>query len=388
MLLQARLPEPGSADSRDAAQTPGRWQYRLRRRARPGLFALAVFTACAPAIAADGNVLLVDGQVMLERTSPGVFSIAPVSVGAEIRGGDLIRTSSNGRAQIRFRDGSIVSLQPGTALRIDEYRFEPDDRRAFFYLLRGALRTVTGTIGKTNHDEYRMKTPTATVGVRGTEYVAEQTVCDPRCAPGDRAGLRVAVTHGRIIVTNDAGSIEVSTGQAASVDSADAAPKPAEHGPVLPPISQSAPRERPAGAARTTAASAAAANDATGSSIAPDGATAPARKRQATDPGAFDPASRPVDRQRPPNVKTPPDVKSPHGMKPPQGVRTAHDIGENPSEKTASGAVNDPIDTRPRYVASQTPSATGSGFVYRITGSRDGSTISGLRGFGKKTPGE
>jgi len=215
------------------------------------VFALALFGAIPLATAADGRALVVAGRVMVERAAPGAFSITALGVGTEIRSGDLIRTGSDGRAQIRFSDGAIVSLQPGTDFRIEDYRYERDQRRAFFYLLRGALRTLTGAIGKTNHDEYRMKTPTATVGVRGTEYVAEQTVCDPRCAPGPRAGLRVAVSKGRIVLLTDAGEIEVDAGQSAAAESADAPPQRIEQGPVLPPISLSQPRERTAGGSTT-----------------------------------------------------------------------------------------------------------------------------------------
>ncbi len=217
-----------------------------------------LLAAIHSAVAADGRALVVAGQVMLERAAAGA---AALPAGAEIRSGDLIRTGSDGRVQIRFSDGSIVALQPGTVFRIDEYRYEANERRAFFYLLRGALRTVTGAIGKTNHDaEYRMKTPTATVGVRGTEYVAEQTVCDPQCAPGPRAGLRVAVTQGRIALITDAGTLEVDTGESAEAESAAAPAQPTERGPVLPPISYAPSRERTAGTTATAAVNAGAAS--------------------------------------------------------------------------------------------------------------------------------
>jgi hypothetical protein len=187
-----------------------------------------------PAIAADGRALVASGSVTVQR---GPAAPAPVSTGTEFESGDVIRTGADGRVQIRFTDGAIFSLQPGTTFRIDDYRFDSNSQRGFYFLVRGALRTISGAIGKRNHDDYRMQTPTATVGVRGTEYVAEQTACDPRCAPGPREGLRVSVTRGRIVVTTRGGAVEVGEGESAAADSPDAAPRMTDQGPVLAPIS-------------------------------------------------------------------------------------------------------------------------------------------------------
>src|SRR5690606_9911321 len=128
----------------------------------------------------------------------------------------------------------IFSLQPRTVFRIDDYQFDAQEQRGFFSLLRGALRTATGQIGKRDRDDYRLQTPTATVGIRGTQYLAQETVCDPGCWPGERAGLHVSVTEGRIAVTNDFGSIEIGAGEAAEVAPA-APPRRAALPPRLPP---------------------------------------------------------------------------------------------------------------------------------------------------------
>src|SRR5262245_36350058 len=86
--------------------------------------------------------------------------------GLELDSGDTVRTSGDGRAQLRFTDGSYVSLQPNTDFAISEYKFEgKDDDRGFFGLVRGAMRTVTGAVGRVNRNSYRITTPTATVGI-------------------------------------------------------------------------------------------------------------------------------------------------------------------------------------------------------------------------------
>ena len=117
--------------------------------------------------------------------------------GSLVRTGDTIVTGLDGRAQIRFSDGSLVSLQPRSEFRIDDYQFDMAQQRGFFSLLRGALRTISGAVGKRDPADYRMTTPTATIGIRGTEFLVEETVCTPACHPGRTAGLRVAVSAGR-----------------------------------------------------------------------------------------------------------------------------------------------------------------------------------------------
>src|SRR5262245_54157932 len=65
----------------------------------------------------------------------------PLTKGADLDSGDTVRTTEQGRAQIRFNDGSYVSLQPNTDFAINDYKFEgKDDDRGFFGLVKGAMR--------------------------------------------------------------------------------------------------------------------------------------------------------------------------------------------------------------------------------------------------------
>ena len=65
------------------------------------------------------------------------------SAGHTVQTGDTIITGYDGRAQIRFSDGSLVSLQPRTEFRIDRYRYDTADQRGFFSLAAGAIRTAS-----------------------------------------------------------------------------------------------------------------------------------------------------------------------------------------------------------------------------------------------------
>lgn len=86
--------------------------------------------------------------------------------------GDTIITTSSA-AQIRFTDGSLTSLRPGTSFKVEAFNWngaEDGSEKSFFSLIKGGLRTITGAIGKKNKDNYKMKTPVATIGIRGTVY--------------------------------------------------------------------------------------------------------------------------------------------------------------------------------------------------------------------------
>ena len=161
------------------------------------------------------TVLSSTGETVLMREGA---LLSPARPGTTLTSGDRVTTRADGRIELRFSDGAVVALQPNTEFRIDSYRFDIAEQKNFMTLVRGALRTVSGAIGKRNRDDYRMSTPSATIGIRGTEYEANETVCPPRgCDSGVRPGLLLRVIQGRVAVSNDVGTVEVPTGGAVQV---------------------------------------------------------------------------------------------------------------------------------------------------------------------------
>ncbi len=171
---------------------------------RPLALAIAVAVGTAPgyALAAAGRVQFAFGEVSL-RDAGGDSS--PLKKGQVVDAGDTIVTE-RGRVQVKFSDGSFVSLQPKSTFKIDEYAYADDadgGERSFFSLFRGGLRTITGVIGRRNRDSYRVSTPVATIGIRGTEYLIML----------DGTGAIVTVGDGAIAVINDAGQVVLVNGQ-------------------------------------------------------------------------------------------------------------------------------------------------------------------------------
>lgn len=129
--------------------------------------------------------------------------------GVEIDQGDMVRTMEDGRAQLRFSDGGYISLQPGTQFRVDEYNYDgktDGSEKGFYTLVKGGLRAITGAIGHVNKSNYRVNTPVATIGIRGTEFLAQYD-----------GVLRVKVGNGAVYMANPTGNLVLFSGQSGEV---------------------------------------------------------------------------------------------------------------------------------------------------------------------------
>src|SRR5699024_133542 len=107
------------------------------------LVLLCLYTAQAYAGAAI--VLFSHGDV--RASNAGAHRL--LSKGDDILSGDTITTGQNGRIQMRFSDGGLVSLMPGSTFVVEKYQ-QPDDNAEgslVFRLVKGGLRTLSGTIG-------------------------------------------------------------------------------------------------------------------------------------------------------------------------------------------------------------------------------------------------
>lgn len=118
-------------------------------------------------------------QAVLERVSGQVSAVSgsqavAASSGAVFKEGTTISTGSDGSALLRFEDGQAVALHSNTTFKIENYRFKNQvaaEDKSVFSLLKGAARVVSGLLGQRNPSAFQMRTPTATVGIRGTDFV-------------------------------------------------------------------------------------------------------------------------------------------------------------------------------------------------------------------------
>ena len=170
-----------------------------------------------------GRVLMSAGDTSVIRDSRELR----VTVGTPIEDKDTLKTGPTSNMQVRFTDESIVSLRDQSLLKIDEYKFtgKPDGmEKAFFNLLKGGFRTVTGLIGRVNKTNYGVKTATATIGIRGTHFALLNCAAGS-CGAAAKDGVYGGVSGGTIAATNKTGEYQFGSGDYFHVASQDTAAK-------------------------------------------------------------------------------------------------------------------------------------------------------------------
>lgn len=198
--------------------------HTTQLRLTPKALLLAFVSACYPLAglaAVAGKVEFSIGNV----TAVGVDGRSRLlAKGEEISTGDTIQTG-DGRTQVRFTDGGYISLTPNTEFKVNEYNYSgkaDGTEKGFFGLVKGGLRAITGAIGHTNKKTYLVNTPVATIGIRGTEFLA--TMDDK---------LIVRVGDGAVYIANNSGDLVLYKGQAGEVDGSDSAPQYTNDEPLV-----------------------------------------------------------------------------------------------------------------------------------------------------------
>jgi hypothetical protein len=163
-------------------------------------------SACAAEL--FGTVEAVSGDVSVTDVTG---ANQRVTSGLKIYAGQSVQTASDGEVHIVSEDSGLIALRPNSSFRIDRYQSkgEPTDE-VVFSLFKGALRSITGWIAKRNTASYRLNTPTATIGVRGTDH--ETTVIEA-AAENDLPGTFDTVNEGVTVLKTARGEIEVHPGE-------------------------------------------------------------------------------------------------------------------------------------------------------------------------------
>ena len=140
-----------------------------------------------------------------------------LSKGDTVFEGETVITGKNAAVQLRMVDKAIIAVRPNSRLKIDLYRFDgkrDDSERAVLHLIKGAIRSITGLIGHTNKQNYKIKTETANIGIRGTDHEPAYLlpVAAGNGAAGD-PGTYDKVNTGGTYIATPWGRVDVSPNQ-------------------------------------------------------------------------------------------------------------------------------------------------------------------------------
>jgi hypothetical protein len=157
------------------------------------LFLLPVFM-----FASIGKITALTGEVKIKRDSGMIMAVS----GTEIKKNDFISTSKDGKVQIIFSDKTVFTIGKNSTLDIADYLYDeskPKKNKAKFNVLKGAFSSITGRIGKLNKSKFKLKTKSASIGIRGTALAVSQEVamCTDGAISVEKNGISVRVEAGQ-----------------------------------------------------------------------------------------------------------------------------------------------------------------------------------------------
>jgi hypothetical protein len=131
--------------------------------------ALTAFLVGAAGAADIGQIKISNGEVTVVRNGQS----RPGQVGTRLESSDVLRTGADGSVGITMRDNSLLSAGPNSILSLDRFDFDSTSQQGRFdaQLQKGSLAVVSGSIAKQSPEAMTVRTPSAILGVRGTEFV-------------------------------------------------------------------------------------------------------------------------------------------------------------------------------------------------------------------------
>ena len=184
----------------------------------------AIFFTTRDLYASIGNVIIQEGDSLIERK---IGEDVASEVDVDIFSYDTIRTAKS-KTAIEFIDTTRVDVTEHSKLVIDEFVYDPNKKTGKLSLKAslGTVRYASGQIAKNNPTSIKITTPTATIGVRGTDFSmtvdelgSSTIILLPSCDTNGNCYV------GEISVESDAGQVILSQAfQATVVDTVSSTP--------------------------------------------------------------------------------------------------------------------------------------------------------------------
>ena len=122
----------------------------------------------------------VQGVVTLRPAADAKAQPRPVASGEALAVGERVHAGKDAGASFTLSDGTELMLGARSSAVVREYAFNSTTREGNILIdfLGGQLRVISGLISKKNPESLKVQTPSAVVGVRGTDFVLEAPAVD------------------------------------------------------------------------------------------------------------------------------------------------------------------------------------------------------------------
>jgi len=116
-----------------------------------------------------GTIKSTKGEVGILRNGSNIQASAKM----KLMKSDKIITGPNSSAGVTLQDGTLLSFGPKSVSQLNEFQYDPVSRdgNMLISVLHGSMRFVTGLMGKHNASAVNIRTSTATIGIRGTDFI-------------------------------------------------------------------------------------------------------------------------------------------------------------------------------------------------------------------------
>lgn len=131
-------------------------------------FVTLLLLCASTSLAADGVLMVVKGDVKVQKKDG---SIVAAKVGQKVEPGDIVITGKESRAKVVMKDNNVLNISPEAKIAIEKYDFDPDKdkKNVSLNLLYGKVRSTVNQKYE-GENSFKIKTPSAVAGVRGTDF--------------------------------------------------------------------------------------------------------------------------------------------------------------------------------------------------------------------------
>ncbi len=135
------------------------------------LICLSLIAMASHSAEIAGTVKTVKGQAYIERAGKHI----PVSVGSSLYPFDRLISGPSSSVGVTLSDSTMLTAGPNSTIELNQYAFDRNTRagRMDTSVKRGTVAIVSGQIAKANPEQVVFRTPTVTLGVRGTEFIID-----------------------------------------------------------------------------------------------------------------------------------------------------------------------------------------------------------------------